>query len=144
MKFFIFLIFVLTACHPTSKAIKTTQQAPMATSLSAPTQLEHSVYFELNSDAIKNIDVIKKNADWLKANTDKVVILAGHCDETGSDEYNMLLGDRRARSVMKSLMDEGVKENQLIILSYGKKQSPITNNNEKGRESKRRVDFVLR
>lgn len=141
MKFLIFalVLFLLSGCHSTG-VVKAPEHS------ASFTRLNNSAYFDYDSDVVQNNQVIKENASWLKTNPDKVVILAGYCDERGSDEYNLLLGDRRARAVMKSLMDEGVKENQLIILSYGKKRavSLAKNVNEKGSAAKRRVDFVLR
>ncbi len=102
------------------------------------------VYFDAGRDQVKDSQIIIDNASWLKKNTDKVVVIEGHCDERGDSDYNMRLGDRRARSVMKALLDEGVSENQLILMSYGKSKPVVTKNNSNGWAENRRVSLVVR
>lgn len=102
------------------------------------------VYFDAGSAEIKNLDTVVQNAQWLKSNTHKVIVLEGHCDERGDREFNMRLGDRRARAVMKALLDEGVKENQLILMSHGKDRPVVKASNASGWSENRRVSFVVR
>lgn len=142
---FIFLVLVafssashLTACHSQQSA-KTSGDA-----LPANYKLEKNVLFNVGSAEIIDESVIEHNARWLKANLDKVVVLEGHCDERGSRDFNIELGDRRARSVMKALMQRGVPENQLIIVSHGKDRPLVTARSENGWAQNRRVEFVVR
>lgn len=88
---------------------------------------------------------LEKNAEWMKNNEDAVVILEGHCDERGSDEYNLELGDRRARSVKAELIRLGVNEEKLsTIISFGEKKPIDPHHNPAAWQKNRRVEFVLR
>lgn len=138
MIFLFFLFTFIVGCH---------SEAPPQTSQSAapsPSTFKLAVYFDVGDDAIKNQDVIRHNAAWLKGHPEKVIVLEGHCDERGDREYNLNLGDRRARAVMKALMEEGVPENQLVIISYGKDRPVVKARSENGWAENRRVNFVLR
>lgn len=134
---FLFSLLVVTAgCH-SQNAVKTSDQVTDHRTVLIPT-----LYFENNRVEIRDESLIDKNADWLKNHQDKVVILEGHCDERGDRNYNMLLGDRRARAVMQALMKRGIAENQLIIVSYGKDKP--TSRGTGGWDQNRRVEFVVR
>lgn len=136
--FLLFTVVCLSACHSQSST-KTSQNIS-----AGPTQLYSTLYFDAGSAEIKDESTIHNNARWLKANPDKVIVLEGHCDERGDRDYNLSLGDRRARVVMKALMELNVPENQLIIVSYGKDRPIIKSHSEKGWAQNRRVEFVLR
>lgn len=103
-----------------------------------------SVYFDSDSVDILNDNVIGKNAAWLKGHKSRVVILEGHCDERGDRDYNYSLGDRRARTVLKELIDEGVPSDQLIVMSRGKDRPAVPAGGQSGWAKNRRVEFVVR
>lgn len=63
--------------------------------------------------------ILSKNADWLKGNPSARVQVEGHCDERGTNEYNMALGAKRARSAMEYLRSLGVEEGRMSTVSYG-------------------------
>ncbi len=87
---------------------------------------------------------VGENAAWMKAHPDTVLILSGHCDSFGSDEYNLALGDRRARAVKAVFMQQGIEAERLIIISYGE-QRPITTKATKGAmRLNRRVEMQIR
>ena len=100
-----------------------------------------SVYFPLDSavltDSIK--DVLNANKAWLD-NSPSVqsVILEGHCDASGSEAYNIGLGERRAQSVFNYLKSLGVSESKMSLISYGE-EKPLSDTNY---ERNRRVNFV--
>ena len=105
------------------------------------------VYFPTNGASVikKDVPNLEKNAEWLKNNGDAVVILEGHCDERGDDEYNLELGDRRARSVKAELIRLGVNEEKLsTIISFGERKPLDTHHNPTAWQKNRRVEFVLR
>lgn len=133
-----FLFIFIVGCHSQSSTQTSQSAAP------PPFTLKTAVYFDVGRDEIKNQEVIRHNAAWLKGHPEKVIVLEGHCDERGSREYNLNLGDRRARAVMKALMEQGVPENQLVIISYGKDRPLIRAHHEEGWAENRRVNFVLR
>jgi len=66
--------------------------------------------------------VLKRNAQWLRAHSMTRVIVEGHCDERGSSAYNVVLGEKRAKSVRNFLTDLGVKGDRLTIVTYGKER----------------------
>lgn len=142
MKKLIPLILIIiafsSACHSQSSAKTSYKAAPELTSLTP------IIYFELNKADVTDESIIEKNARWMLTNRDKVVILEGHCDERGDAEFNFELGDRRARAVMEALMAKGVSENQLIIISYGKRRPAVKTYGEQGWAQNRRVEFVVR
>lgn len=126
------VLILLAACHPQTKA-KTSDEAK---------QVLAPIYFDVDQSDLRNEKTVEQNARWLLSNKDKVVVLEGHCDERGDRQYNIWLGDRRARSVMAALMARGVSENQLIIVSYGKDKPLVRKAN--GWDQNRRVEFVVR
>jgi peptidoglycan-associated lipoprotein len=87
--------------------------------------------------------VLKRNAEWLKSNPNKAVTLEGYCDERGSLEYNIALGQRRANAVYNYLRSLGVSEDRLSTVSYGE-EYPIDPSHNQGAWAKnRRVQFSL-
>lgn len=72
--------------------------------------------YELRADAR---ETLKANGDWLKTNPSVVVEIEGHCDERGTNEYNMALGAKRAQAAMDYLITRGVAANRLSTISYG-------------------------
>jgi peptidoglycan-associated lipoprotein len=87
---------------------------------------------------------IEKNAGWVIDNSAAVLVLEGHCDERGSEELNLELGDRRARSVMEAMMARGVGPERLIVLSKGEGE-PVDPGHDGGAWRKnRRVEFIMR
>jgi peptidoglycan-associated lipoprotein len=63
--------------------------------------------------------ILDANAEWLRANPDHLVLIEGHCDERGTAEYNLALGERRAHSTMDYLVTRGIAESRITIISYG-------------------------
>ncbi len=82
-----------------------------------------TIYFDYNDATIREDSkaVLSKVANLLRTSGDKIEI-EGHCDVRGSTEYNLHLGERRARAVQKYLMAQGVKESQLALISYGEER----------------------
>lgn len=93
----------------------------------------------LTSEA-KNL--LKQNSEWLK-NQDKVNLqIEGHCDERGSIEYNLSLGERRAKATKDYLVSLGVSANRLSVISYGKEKPVATGDTEEAYKKNRRANFV--
>lgn len=93
----------------------------------------------LNSEAR---DLLTKNAEWIKGNGSLTVQIEGHCDERGSVEYNLALGERRAQAVRGYLNDLGVDTNRMTIISYGKEKPLIGGDDEVSYAKNRRANFV--
>ena len=88
--------------------------------------------------------ILNENASWLKTNADKQVVVEGHCDERGTAEYNMALGERRARAAYDYLRSLGVKETQMSTISYGKELPLDPAHNETAWAKNRRAHFSMK
>jgi peptidoglycan-associated lipoprotein len=94
--------------------------------------------FDLRPDAR---EVLDKHAKWLTAHPEFSVRIEGNCDERGTVEYNMALGQRRAASAMKYLVDLGVGKNRISTVSYGKERPLDPGHNEEAWAKNRRDHF---
>lgn len=104
------------------------------------------VYFDFDKSDLRQDarDVLSKNAEaLLKKIADAKVQIAGHCDERGSDEYNLALGDRRAKSVAKYLINLGVSADRISTISYGKEKPAVDGHDEAAWSKNRRAEFVI-
>jgi peptidoglycan-associated lipoprotein len=84
------------------------------------------------------------DAQWLKANGGKALTIEGHCDERGTQAYNLVLGERRAKAVRSYLTDLGVDAKGLAVTSYGKDRPFCREHNEDCYQQNRRGHLVLR
>jgi peptidoglycan-associated lipoprotein len=82
------------------------------------------IFFEFNESSIteNQFVTIKSDAQFLKQHPDLRIVVEGHCDQTGSSEYNLALGDRRANMVKSALEKAGVSSSRMRSISYGKEQ----------------------
>ncbi len=102
------------------------------------------IYFAFDKSDIRSGDrkVLDASADWLKANPNQLVLIEGHCDERGTTEYNLALGERRAKAAASHLTSRGVAADRISIVSYGKERPVCTEKNETC-WSKNRFDAFL-
>lgn len=137
-----------SAVPQASGVAKVNEAQPVASEATAKAEntQDKSVYFDFDSFAILSAyrDVVIKQAEIIKNNQNKIVVLEGNTDERGSSEYNLALGNRRANSVQKNLVLMGVPASQIKLVSYGKGKPRLTCHEEKCWSENRRVDFVLR
>lgn len=87
--------------------------------------------------------ILEKHANWLLQHKDYYVLIEGHCDERGTNEYNLALGERRADEAMQYLMNLGVDEARIKTISYGEELPLDPNHNEEAWAKNRRDHFVL-
>ena len=82
------------------------------------------VFFATNETVLTTAsrDTLRKQAAWLRKNSDINVVLGGHADERGTREYNLALGERRANSAKDYLMTYGISSDRISVLSYGKER----------------------
>jgi peptidoglycan-associated lipoprotein len=101
------------------------------------------IYFDFNRSVVRDDarEVMKANAEWLKANPTAKVRVEGNCDERGTKEYNQSLGQRRAASAKKYLTDLGISARRITLISYGKEKPVCTESTEKCWQKNRRDDF---
>jgi peptidoglycan-associated lipoprotein len=103
------------------------------------------VYFDFDKSFIRDDakDIMKANAEWLKANPKAKVRIEGNCDERGSVEYNQALGQRRAASAKKYLSNMGISGERISLISFGKEKPICSEHEETCWQKNRRDDFVF-
>lgn len=109
--------------------------------------LLETVYFDFDSAAIKsdarvllqkNVGTIGSNPSW------QMITIEGHCDERGSEEYNLALGERRANAAKQYLIDSGVSAAKLDTVSFGEAKPAVQGHDEAAWKWNRRDEFVVR
>jgi len=108
-------------------------------------QLE-TVYFDFDRSSLSDAtrQALEGNADFLLAHPEVNVRVEGHCDERGTTEYNLSLGDRRASSVKEYLILRGVAADRLLVVSFGEERPADPGQNEAAWARNRRVEFHAR
>ena len=103
------------------------------------------VYYQFDSVELEGeaIEILKKNAEWMKANPKARVEVEGHCDDVGSAEYNLALGAKRAQSAKDFLISQGIAAERLVTISYGKEAPACFELAEECRVRNRRARFVM-
>lgn len=103
------------------------------------------VYFDFDSSDIRNDQVsrIETNAEFLKGQADKNIRIEGNTDPRGTSEYNMALGERRAQSAKKYLVNLGISESQMSTISFGEERLLMHGHDELSWAQNRRDDFVI-
>jgi peptidoglycan-associated lipoprotein len=157
-----------TTYHLTAKGAGGTQDAPATitvvqppppptpTPTPAPTppppddekifaQNVQDIYFDFDKSDLRPeaVQTLAHSAEVIKQHPNWVVQIQGHCDERGSIEYNLALGERRASAALKALSDAGVSANQLKTISYGKEKPVCTESTEDCWQKNRRDHFAL-
>ncbi|MBI5183382.1 MAG: peptidoglycan-associated lipoprotein Pal [Nitrospinae bacterium] len=103
------------------------------------------IYFDFDKSNIKpsEREVLNKNGEWLKDNPNVRVQIEGHCDERGTNEYNIALGERRAVSARDYLLSLGISSERLYTVSYGEEKPACTEQNESCWWQNRRAHFLV-
>jgi len=102
------------------------------------------VYFAYDKSIITTAfgEVLQKNYEWIAENPDVQIQLEGHCDERGTNEYNLALGERRAKAVFDYLMSLGASPSQFSLVSFGEERPADHGSNEVAWRKNRRVEFT--
>ena len=103
------------------------------------------IYFDFDKSDLKPEaqTVLKEKADWLRAHPAYSLRIEGNCDERGTNEYNLALGERRASSAKKFLVALGIAESRIATISYGEERPANPAHNEQAWAENRRDEFVL-
>jgi len=103
------------------------------------------VYFGFDANSLQpgELAKIEAVADHLRERTDRVVIVEGNCDERGSNEYNLVLGEQRAISIRDYLVTLGVQADRIQQKSYGEEKPAVTGSGEEVWAKNRRGEFAL-
>ena len=104
------------------------------------------VYFAFDSSTIRPGDArtLDASAAWLKAHPDQLALIEGHCDERGTNEYNLALGERRAKAAMSYLVSKGIEAGRVTMISYGKERPVCAEHNEACWAKNRRDMFLTK
>ena len=107
---------------------------------------EDRVFFEYDSSALTQnaVEVLDTQVKWLAANEGVNVVVQGYCDERGTREYNLALGERRANAVKRYLVSKGIAADRITVISYGKERPAVLGNNEAAWAQNRRAVTVVR
>jgi len=123
----IFACLVLSACA-TQKKTTGQMQGDVYTGTDTVKYLASGVpdrvFFATNESILttKSRDTLRKQAAWMRKNSDLTFVIEGHADERGTREYNLALGERRANAAKDYLMTYGIAGNRLSVISYGKER----------------------
>jgi peptidoglycan-associated lipoprotein len=103
------------------------------------------VFFDFDKSDIKpeGRTTLQRQAEWLKKYPNVTVTVEGHCDDRGTREYNLALGERRATAVKKMLVALGVSANRVSTISYGKERPAVVGDNEQAWAQNRRGVTVV-
>ncbi len=107
--------------------------------------LSEDVYFEFDKSTLDSMsqDILSRKADWMRDNTAVVVSIEGHCDERGTNEYNLALGEKRAESTKSFLVDLGIEAYRISTVSYGEERPVDTGQNEEAWAKNRRAHCLI-
>ena len=124
----IFACLVLSACATQKKVSTGQMQGDVYTGTDTVEYLASGVpdrvFFATNESVLTTAsrDTLRKQAAWMRKNSDLTFVIEGHADERGTREYNLALGERRANAAKDYLMTYGVASNRLSVISYGKER----------------------
>lgn len=146
-----------SAVRPEAAAPAPASKAPGATAPDAPAHRPRpsefgavsaleDIHFDFDKYAIRRADarILDENARWMKANHGSTILIEGHADERGTNEYNLALGDRRAKATMSYLVAQGVQASRIILISYGEERPLCKERNEGCWAKNRRAHFLAR
>jgi len=138
-------------CSPKKEVVKKEEETPKETfqeeniegTTKDPEMEFPIIHFEFNKYEITQEDMplVEKMAEWLQNFPDISIRIEGNADERGSEDYNMSLGEKRAREVRDKLVELGIDKNRLKIISYGEEKPLNTAHNEKAWYENRRAEF---
>jgi peptidoglycan-associated lipoprotein len=146
---------VTEAKAPASAPAPTPAPAPAPMAEKAPTPaappaasamvMQEDIYFDFDKSTLKPAaqENLTKKAAWLRANPNATVTIEGNCDERGTAEYNLALGDRRADSAKAFLVDLGIAASRITTISYGEERPVCTQHTEECWAKNRRDHFVV-
>jgi len=150
-------MLTLAACSSNSDSTAATEgaveTAPAEQGMSAEEMMrqkyealrqDNTIYFDFDKDEIKGqyAELLQAHAEFLKQNNTVKVLVEGHGDERGTPEYNIALGERRAKAVATYLQNLGVDATQLSIVSYGEEKPADTTHTEEAFAKNRRAVLV--
>jgi peptidoglycan-associated lipoprotein len=154
----VILIFVLSGCSHTKKDTSETAAVPEEETevveideeevVELPVEVISNlsnIYFDFDKSVLsrKAIQELNEIGAWLLKNPNTKIRIEGHCDERGTDEYNLALGERRAKSAKNFLVNLGVAPEKIITISFGEENPADPGHNEMAWAKNRRDEFNI-
>lgn len=104
------------------------------------------IHFAFDDATIRSGDarILDANAEWLAANPNYLLLIEGHCDQRGTNEYNLALGDRRAKATMNYLVARGIQSGRITTISYGEERPLCQDSTESCWSQNRRAQFLVK
>jgi len=104
-----------------------------------------TIYFDYDRAVIRDDAraTMDGNAAWLKRFTTAKILVEGHCDERGTEEYNLALGEKRAKAAQDYLLSSGITADRIKIISYGKSQPLNPGHDDSAWQMNRRAQFLV-
>lgn len=133
---------------PPKKEVKETFEPPKEERLTAidinNRRILQTVYFAFDSAELTPTaqQTLRSNAQWLKSNPGYKIVIQGHCDERGTIEYNLALGERRANAVRDYMTSLGTSRNSMRVVSYGEERPAAPGHDESAWSQNRRAEFL--
>jgi peptidoglycan-associated lipoprotein len=127
------------------KAKKAPSGAPAGSAVEFYVSVGDRVFFDLDKSEIsqKAAATLKRQAAWLQKYSKRTIVVEGHCDERGTREYNLALGERRSNAVREYLISLGVASSRIETISYGKERPAVVgSNNSAWAQNRRGVTLV--
>jgi peptidoglycan-associated lipoprotein len=130
---------------PTQQPATAPTQRPAPKAFEATSEIK-MIHFDFDKADIRPADaaILDANARWLSANPKHLTLIEGHCDERGTNEYNLALGERRARATMNYLVSRGIQAGRMSTISYGEERPLCTEHNERCWSQNRRAQFLVK
>ena len=144
---------------PAPRAAEPPAPAPSVTPVPAPAPAQppapkefvaadvlKDIHFDFDKYDIRPGDakILDANAGWMKANPKYLVLIEGHADERGTNEYNLALGERRAKATLSYLVSQGVQASRFTLISYGEERPQCTEKTEACWARNRRAHFLVK
>ena len=153
----VILVFVVGGCSHTKKDTSETAAVPEEATeiveieeevVEVPVEVISNlsnIYFEFDKSVLSSeaIQELKEIGAWLLENPNTKIRIEGNCDERGTDEYNLALGERRARSAKNFLVSLGVASEKIITISFGEENPADPGHNEMAWAKNRRDEFNI-
>ncbi len=130
---------------PTAIPVQPAKPAAPSAAATAPVSPLKDLFFDYDKSAIRDDQkaVLGENVSWLKGNAAAKITVEGHCDERGTAEYNLGLGERRAKAVKDYLIAAGIAADRISTISYGKERPFVLGHDESAWKWNRRGHFVI-
>jgi len=139
-------VLVLSGCSSTKKSSGAMTGGMDALSADFEKNVGDRVFFGFDKSNLTAAakDQLKKQAAWLQNHGTAKATIEGHCDERGTREYNLALGERRAEAARKFLETQGIESSRLDTISYGKERPAVIGHDEKAWSQNRRAVTTVR